>query len=454
MAGKVVKFWKLHKIPILLVLVSILFYALFAYHLVREDFPKLLALFLALFFLYHKLIQFEKWNFKFLLISGVLFRLVFLIAEPNLSQDFYRFIWDGELVKNGMNPYVQLPNQLMTQENLPIANSRQLFAGMGNLSAQHFSNYPPVNQILFTIGATTGGGSILGSIVAMRLTVILADIGILYFGRKLLKHLNLSTHMVFWYFLNPLVIVELTGNLHFEGVMLFFFVWAMYFIALKKWKWGAPIYALSIMVKLVPILFLPLFLKFFGFKKSVLFYLVVGSTCLLLLLPFYSPAFIHNYSETVGLWFSNFEFNAGIYNLVKKIGVAFFDAKPWILVKIYGKIVAISVIAATIVLTFARKNQNLGVLITSMLIILSGYYFLSSTVHPWYIVFLLALGIFTKYRLAMVWSVAVILSYYAYSKADYSENLWLLAIEYLLVFGCLIYEILGKAEKKLHFFKK
>lgn len=454
MPHEITKFWKLHAYAILIASGCTLFYAVFAFDLDREDFPKLLGLFTALFFFHYKLIQFEKWNFKFLLVTGILFRLVFLFVEPNLSQDFYRFIWDGELIKNGINPYIHLPNQLIQQDNLPIANAQELFAGMGDLSAKHFSNYPPINQLVFTISTLLGGGSILGSIIVMRLTIILADIGILYFGRKLLQNLNKSNHMAFWYFLNPLVIIELTGNLHFEGVMLFFFVWSLYLIAINKWVWGAPVYALSIMVKLVPILFLPLFLKYFGFKKSTLFYVLVGATCIILLLPFYSQVFINNYSETVGLWFSNFEFNAGIYNAVKKLAVNYFDAKPWELIKVYGKIVAISVIIGTLLIAFFRKNQKYNVLITSMLIVLSSYYFLSSTVHPWYIVFLVVLSMFTRYQYAIIWSFTTVLSYYAYSNSDYIENLWLLAIEYILVFGFLIYELIGKGEKKLHFFKK
>ncbi|MGB5270553.1 MAG: mannosyltransferase, partial [Eudoraea sp.] len=220
MASRISSYWNLHKFTILMVLASLLFYTSFAYDLVRTDFIKLISLFFALFFLCYKLIQFEKWNFNFLLISGILFRLIFLLVEPNLSQDFYRFIWDGELVLSGINPYLQTPDTIMENGGILLANAQELHSGMGSLSARHFSNYPPLNQLLFAISAFLGGKSIMGSLIAMRSIIILADIGIYYFGKKLLRYLNRSPYLIFWYFLNPLVIIELTGNLHFEGVML------------------------------------------------------------------------------------------------------------------------------------------------------------------------------------------------------------------------------------------
>ncbi|WP_350293055.1 mannosyltransferase [uncultured Croceitalea sp.] len=444
---------KLHKYSILIVLGCILFYLSFAYDLDREDFTKLMLLYGALVFFHYKLIQFEKWNFKFLLIAGILFRLVFVIAEPNLSQDFYRFIWDGELIKNGINPYLHTPNTLIERPDFAITNSQELYNGMGALSARHYSNYPPLNQLIFTVSTYLGGGSVLGSLIIMRLSIILADIGILYFGRKLLKIIGSSTHLAFWYFLNPLVVIELTGNLHFEGVMLFFFVCSIYLISINKWKLAAPVYAMSILLKLVPLLFLPLLLKYFGFKKSAIFYTLIGVTSLIFLLPFISPEFLANYSKTVGLWFSNFEFNASIYNIVKKVGVHYFEAKPWELVKSYGNLVPKLVILIALLLTFLRKNKNIKTLLGSMLILLTSYYFLSSTVHPWYIIFLLTLTIFTNYRFPIVWSVLVILSYYAYSNPEFKENLWLLAIEYSLVLGYIIYEIF-KNHNTLSLFRK
>ncbi len=453
MPNRIVKYLNLHKVPLLLALLCLGFYYTFAYHLERTDFIKLLTLFAALFFLCFKLIQFEKWNFKFLLAIGILFRLVFLFAEPNLSQDFYRFIWDGELVRNGINPYLFLPDDLILQRDLLVANAQDLYDGMGSLSARHFSNYPPLNQLIFAISAILSGKSILGASIAMRLTIILADVGIVYFGRKLLKNLNRSPHLIFWYFLNPLIIIELTGNLHFEGVMLFFFVWALYLLSVNRWMLAAIIYAFSISVKLVPLMFLPLFLMYLGFKKSVFFYLIVATTSILLLIPFFAPEFISNYSDTVGLWFSNFEFNAGFYNLVKKIAVLE-GAKPWELIKTYGKITPYLVIATTLFLTFFGKNEKLQNVITNMLWVLTLYYFLSATVHPWYIIFLVLLAIFTEYRYALLWSGVVILSYFAYSLSDFKENLWLLTIEYIVVYGFLIYEIITVSGKKVLFRKK
>jgi len=453
MRSRLHTYLSLHKIPILLVLASLVFYVLFAYDLQREDFIKLLTLYAALFFFLIKLIQFEKWNFKFLVFAGILFRLVFLMATPNLSQDFYRFIWDGQLINNGINPYLYTPNELIQNPSFNIQNATLLHSAMGELSAKHHSNYPPINQLLFSVSTFLGSGSILGSIIGMRLIIIAADLGVLYVGKKLLQYLNQPTHLVFWYFLNPLVIIELSGNLHFEGVMFFLFVAALYLMVKGKLFWAAPIYAASIMLKLVPILFLPLFLPFLGFKKSVLFYILTVLACVIYLFPFLTPEFLGNYTETVGLWFSNFEFNSGLYNLVKTIAVGYFDQKPWELVKTYGKIVPVLTILLALSLWLFYRPKKLEQLLTAMLVLLSAYYFLSTTVHPWYLIFVLGLGIFTPYRFAVLWSAMVVLSYYAYSQADFSENLWLLAVEYLVVFAYLGYELV-KNHNIQHLFRK
>ena len=435
-----------------MVFASLLFYISFGYDLPRTDFFKLATLYSALFFLCYKLIQYEKWNFGIPFVAGILFRLTFLFAEPGLSQDFYRFVWDGQLICHGINPYLYIPKDLITDIVQKIPNAAELYNGMGELSASHYSNYPPLNQLIFAFAALLTGGSTLGSVLVMRIIIIWADLMVYYFGRKLLLGLNRPPHLIFWYFLNPLVILELSGNLHFEGVMLGLFIGSLYYLTKKKWALGAVFYALSISIKLIPLIFLPLFIKYFGIRKSIRFFGIIGGVCLLLLLCFYIPQFFANYSRSIGLWFSNFEFNAGFYNLVKHIGIQW-NVRPWELIKTYGKVVPLIVIPTVALVTFVRKNQRMDILITSMLWILALYYFLSATVHPWYVIFLVLLCLFTPYKFPIVWSLTIILSYEAYSNEGFKENLLLLFIEYIAVYGFMIYEIVRLQNKKPLFHK-
>lgn len=441
MIPRLVAYWRLHSIPILLLLACLVFYYVFAFLLQREDTIRLFSLYAALFFICFKLIQFEKWNLKFLLAGGLLFRLVFLFEWPNLSQDFYRFIWDGRLILAGINPYLHTPEQLMSLADPAVSSLIELYNGMGKLSADNFSNYPPLNQFFFALAALIGGKGITGPILAMRLIIITADLGVLYFGRKLLLKLNRSPHLIFWYFLNPLIIIELTGNLHFEGVMLFFFIWGLYLAIGKQRSKAAIVYACSIALKLVPLIFLPLFITHFGFRRSIKFFLVIALTILLISLPFTAQGVAENYGNTLHLWFSNFEFNAGIYNLVKKTAVLF-DLKPWELIKTYGKITPLLTVVLVLVFTFFRNNRNPQILLGSLMWILSCYYLLSPTVHPWYIVSLVLLCIYTDFRFPLFWSAVVVLSYSAYAHPEYQENLWLLVVEYLVVIGMMLYEII------------
>lgn len=448
MASRISSYWNLHRLPILMVLASMLFYFSFGYHLLRADFLKLISLYLALFFLCYKLIQFEKWNFNFLLVAGILFRLIFLLCEPNLSQDYFRFIWDGSMINQGLSPYLLTPDTIIENGKIILPNADVLHKGMGELSGRNFSNYPPLNQMIFAISVFLGGKTVMGAILSMRIFIILADIGIFYFGKKLLRLLNRSPYLIFWYFLNPLVIIELTGNLHFEGIMLFFFVWSLYALIKNKWFSSAILIALSILVKLIPLMFLPLFLSFLGFKKSIKFYLIILMVILLFSFPFYDADFLDNYTHTVGLWFSNFEFNAGLFNLVKEISILF-GAKPWEVIKIYGRFIPVIVITVVGLFTILNKKHSFNSLLSGMFWVLTTYYFLTATVHPWYIVFLLLLSLYTDYKFPIIWSALVFLSYAAYSNSNFEENYLLLMIEYFLVIGMMLYEILTKKGRLL-----
>jgi hypothetical protein len=440
---------KLYKTPLLLGLLSLLFYWSFAYDLARVDYVKLISLYTALFFLFYKLIQLYKHDLKTLTWLAFGFRAIFILAIPNLSQDFYRFIWDGRMIIEGFNPYLYTPDSFIANNEFPVSQAQELFNGMGHLSAGHFTNYPPLNQLCFFIVSLFAKTSILGSAMVLRLIIISADFGTLYFGKKLLEKLKLPTYNIFWYVLNPFIIIELTGNLHFEGVMIFFLVWSLYLLHSDKWKLAAIVFACSISIKLIPLLFLPLLYQMLGWKKSIGFYAIVGTMTLLLFSPFYSSQFVTNYAETVALWFHNFEFNASLYYIAREVGYLFRGFNE---IAIIGVCTAIMVFLFVIAMTFLRKNKSMIQLITALLFALTFYFFTATTVHPWYIATLLILSVFTKYKFPLVWSFVIIFSYLAYlkiGKADKTENLWIIGLEYLIVYGVLFYELWLKPKQKL-----
>ena len=157
---------------ILLSSLSVLFYFLMAYSLDRTNFSQLIAQYFILFIPFVYFIKKEKNNFTFLVAIAIVFRLIFLIAIPNLSQDFYRFIWDGRMILEGLNPYLSIPQSFIQQGLQPIAETTELYKGMGEMNGSHYTNYPPLNQLCFLIAALFSSKSVFGSIIVLRLLII------------------------------------------------------------------------------------------------------------------------------------------------------------------------------------------------------------------------------------------------------------------------------------------
>lgn len=422
------------KKSILALTVSILCYITISYGIERSSFYVLLALYTVLFASFLFLVLENKSNDTSLLSLSFLFRILLLFVIPNLSDDFYRFIWDGRMIWEGFNPYLFLPEN----DTSLVAEGQKLYEGMGAMNGSHYTCYPPINQLTFLVPAIFFSKNLLGATVVMRLLIILADFGTYLFGKKILEVLKLPSRNIFLYLLNPFIILELTGNLHFEGVMIFFLAAAIHYLLKNKWIVSTFYFAISVSVKLIPLLFLPVLIKKLGFKNIIFYGVVVLLFNIMFFLPFVSQDLYENFMKSIHLYFQNFEFNASIYYIIREIG---FQVKGYNIIQTVGRVTPFIVATTVLVLSFVRDNKNYKVLFETVLFSICIYYSLASIVHPWYIAIPLFFSVFTKYKFPLVWSFVVILSYSAYQNTTYQENLYLVATEYVIVYGVLFYEL-------------
>jgi len=272
----------------------------------------------------------------------------------------------------------------------------------------------------------------------MRIFIILAEIGTIYFGIKLLKLLKLPEKQILLYALNPLIIIELTGNLHFESIMIFFLILSLYFLAHQKNNISAIFYGVSASIKLIPLIFLPSFFRVLKPAKLLIYYLLFTISFLILFSPFLSLSLKDNFLQSVSLWFKSFEFNASIYYILKQLRLHTGNYSFELYARIFLPVISLMTI---FIISLRKNNQDIFKHIETFLLSLTFYYFLSTTIHPWYISMLIILSVFTKYKYAFIWSFFIIFSYAAYQTATYNENLQFVLIEYVAVYVVFFYEM-------------
>lgn len=433
---------RVHKpIIILLVLLSALLYYNVGYNTIRTNFFEL-AIQITILFLFLGCIWYlfkksdSDINLKIIQFSGILFRLILLFSIPNLSDDFYRFLWDGNMINLNFNPYLILP-ETYTQTSELNLYMRELYENMN--SRTYFTVYPPLNQFIFTVSTNLFPQDIFKQIVLMKSFLFVAELLVIYKLPGLLQKMGISKYISALYILNPLVIIETLGNLHFEGLGVCMLLLTISMIKSDKWIAAAIFYALSVGIKLLPLIFLPLLIRFYGFKRGLFFVFSAFLVNLILFLPFMDiEAFVRMFGS-IELYFNKFEFNASIYYVIRSVG---YYIRQYNIIQTAGMVLSIITFLLIVILSLKMKRNNYKDLMKYMLFSMLVYYSLSTTVHPWYIVTPLFVAVLCNcHRSVFLWTWIIFSSYHTYMTQPYSENILITALSYLIVFSALIFEI-------------
>ena len=407
------------------------------YNTHQHEFVKILGYFAFSFCAYFILLR-RNWGLDSIgtfVSIAIIARLALLFAFPALSDDIYRFIWDGHIWLAGENPFDHLPGYWLTAGDLPGLN-QALYDQLN--SPEYYTIYPPVCQLIFTAGVFFSPDAWWGAALIMKLFLVGFEIRTIFLLLDLLGRLQLPRRHALLYALNPLVIIEISGNLHFEGAMVFFLLLGIRWIMMKREALGAVAIALSIASKLLPLMLLPLLIGWLGWKRAIKIFAIVGVILILLFLPLFSPAFINNFGESLELYFQKFEFNASIYYLVKFIGQAIVGYNP---IEYIGPALALVTVLLILGLAIKLPKKDTQLFLQYSATVICIHLLLSTTIHPWYLILPMALFAFTSLRFVYLWSFLICLTYMNYSFEPYQEQSWWVVIEYLLILGMLIWEI-------------
>lgn len=369
-------------------------------------------------------------------IAIVLF-LIPLFATPSLSPDVYRFLWDGELVTLGIHPYSAIPNELMQMDSRVYESEymTSLYSQITELSQRNYSIYPSVNQFYFLITALISDNLFVSLIVLRILMLLTLLIGVKYFF-KILEILSIPVNNSVLLLLNPILIVEVIGNFHFEGIMLSWLMIGIYFMLKHKWLKSSLFWAITINIKLTPLILLPFLIRFRSFKVSFKFYVTTFVFSGALLIIYLWPSVFGNFMQSIELYFDNFEFNAGIFYLIKWITSFFIEGNPTLIV---GPVLSIIAFLAIVFIALYKPINSKKEWLNRMMWGYVVYLLLATTVHPWYVILPLGLAAFSANLGVLFWSYLIMLSYGFYAFGQSSFGYVLIAIEYLLLIWFLVF---------------
>ena len=423
--------WALSR-PFVISLLLLLLTLYLGYGADRSDFVSLLTAWCAFFALYCLAVfRADSAASDWYLRLGVLLRAVLLCSIPNLSDDIYRFLWDGRLLAAGYHPFAHLPADFMQAGTFPEGLSPELYKRLN--SPAYYTVYPPVAQAVFAVAGFLSPGSLLGGVFIIKLFLFACECGSIWLLRGQDRPAR-GPSPALLYALNPLAIQEVCGNAHFEGAMIFFLLLGLSALARARPGQAALWWALAVASKLLPLLFLPLLWRKMGFRGGLRWMALFGLSTAALFLPLLQPEILWRLGASLHLYFRQFAFNASVYYALKALII------PWAppaadVGRALGPVLGL--LTALIVMGLALFRKGLpadpGRFRQALTLAATVYLLNATTVHPWYVLTPFALSLGLGWRYPLVWTGAVFLSYSHYAAGGFRENYLLIALEYLLL---------------------
>lgn len=207
---------------------------------------------------------------------AVLSRLVAMTAPPNLTTDAYRYVWDGKLILEGINPYLFVP----ADDALRHLRDAEIYPQINKKEIAH-TIYPPMAQMLFALGALISDG-----LAGQKLVMFACELVIIGCLVGWLRTSALPASLVLLYAWHPLPIWEFSSQAHIDAGVTAFMAAALLAAAHRRQGLAGGLLAAGFLVKYYPIVLVPALWRRWDWRMPTAFFAVV----ILAYLPFVGEA--------------------------------------------------------------------------------------------------------------------------------------------------------------------
>lgn len=325
---------------------------------------------------------------------AVVVRALLVPVPPSLSDDVYRYVWDGRVLAAGLDPYAHSPDAA------ELAHLRDdLWQRLAHRDVA--TVYPPLSLAVFSIAARTPA-----PVLAVKLALVLADLIACYLLWCLAIRRAAPPGAVAWYAWSPLVTLEVAGMAHVDalGVPFVVLTWLWLAAGGRRATWGAAASAAgAVLVKLVPLIAVPVWAR--ASRRPIRYLVASGLLSAAIALPVMArdgmiPSGLVRYGVS---W----EFNGPVYELLWRALDAAGSADwiegrldaikqasgeherwnrfyPYNYARLHAKLVLLVLLG---VAALAALRERDPVIATGRLF--GAALVLSATVYPWYLLWVL-----------------------------------------------------------------
>lgn len=365
---------------------------------------------------YQKSLVNTKHFVTIIVIVATIVQIRLLILDVTLSDDIYRFFIEGKALIHGINPYITPPTDY-------LVDIQPSFIDLIN-NPNVTSPYPPLAIIMFTLLYLIHSDPLF-----FRIMFSIAYIASIPLMARLLSVFYQPQWRVILYAWNPLLHIETGNGSHFDPIVVFAVMFAIYALNRERHLLGGITLLVATLLKYYPIFLIIIYWRQLGRRgrTTVISGLSLYGLVIILIPPVISGLLI--YAER---WY----FNTSIMWVLVELTNSFFGAK-----------VVVGVVFLIIFLLVSYRSAQDPHILNPMtaLIVLASFLLLQPVFHPWYLFWIFPFVLLVN-PLDFSWILltgTVILSYHVYIGFDtlgiWVESDLIRIVEFLPFFASLLY---------------